>query len=614
LTSSSSLLAPDPVVVDPTPESLLALAERNLYLDGPRCGTLGREILALTDDQPGHPTRAEAWWHIGWAALRYGDRGEALDANRQARAAFAAAGDERGGLLCDEFDCLHLRILEQPEEALHLHERIAARTDVARRPTDLFISHNSRAITRKLLVQTDGMLRDFYRAQSAAELCESPGPRIFARVNLGGCHADLYNLTEAQALSSEAMDLAEAAGAWVAVAVAAFNLIQAYDGLGDVEGCRTVLARLFAYESRMPPQMLRSQAPSLAMACLAVGDLAATRRWLDEGASAAVGDGDGKSDFARVTAGWLIAQGRLAEARAVVDERLACSEGLQDQPYSRMRLLQTASAVCEALDDPRAALRHLHASHTLFEALVARSSRARFIAQQAAHEVEASRRERDRARAAAEVAERDRQRLAALNGALVERIAETQRLNAALQSKMAEAEALQRQLHEQAVHDPLTGLYNRRFLTEAATSRIELAHRNGTPLCIVLIDIDHFKRVNDEHGHDTGDEVLVAFARLLQQRLRRSDIVCRFGGEEFLLLVDPCAGDAAGALLEELLEQFRALDFQTGRDAFKGCTFSAGVALLGEDADDVESLVKIADQRMYRAKAAGRARVCGRGG
>jgi diguanylate cyclase (GGDEF)-like protein len=614
LTYVPTLTASVPAVVEKTPESLLALAKWNLYLDGPRCGALGREILALTDAEPNHPARAEAWWHVGFAALRYGNRDEATSANEQARALFGAIGSQRGLLLCDEFDGVQLRIQQRPEDALRVCERIAGRTDVQRTPSDLYLSHNSRAMTRKLLVQTEGMLHDFYRAQTAAEQCASPGPRISARVNLGGCHGDLYNLAESQALCDGAMELAEDAGAWIAFAVAGFNLIQAHDGLGNVEGCREVLDRLFARQSNLPPHILRSEAPRIATGCLMVGDLAGARRWLDEGASAGVGDGDGKSEFVRANAGWLMAHGRAAEARVVVEERLACREGLQDQPYMRMRLLQTAATVCEVLDESREALRYLRESHTLFETLVARGSRARFIALQVAHEVETSRQERDRAREAAEVAEHDRRRLAALNDALEERIAETQRLNAALSIKMAEAEALQSRLREQAAHDPLTGLYNRRFLTEAAASRIALARRNATPLCIVLIDIDHFKRVNDEHGHDAGDQVLVAFAGLLQRRLRRSDIVCRFGGEEFLLLVDPCVPDALERLLGDLLAQFRAIAFDTAPVPFSGCTFSAGVAVLGEDADDFEALAKVADQRMYRAKATGRARVCGRDG
>ncbi len=606
-------LAQDSTSPGLTPAQRLARADWLLYLDGPRAGAIAREVLAQTAATPDLPLRADAWWHVGFSALRFADRDEAGDANRRARELYAAMGNARGLLLCDEFDGLRLRIEGRLDEALQLHERIAARADVPRTPLDLYISHNSRAITRKLLVQTDGMLRDFYRAQSAAQRCESPGPRINALVNLGGCHGDLYNLPEAQTLSEQAMDLAETAGAWAAFAVASFNVILALDGLGRGDECRLVLQRLLRREPQLPTGVLEREAPCIAMGFLAAGDLASTRDWLDKGASAGIGDGDGKSDFARVTACWLMAHGRDAEARQVAEARIReCAAGsVQDLPYVSMRLLQAATDACVRVDDPRAALRYMQQAHSLYQTLVGRSSRAGFIALQAAHEYEVAQADRDRAREAHEKAERDRQRLAALNDALEERMAETQRLNSALQHKMAEAEALQRQLHEQAVHDPLTGLYNRRFLSEAAASRIELAHRTRSPLCIVLIDIDHFKHVNDAHGHEGGDRVLVEFARLLQVRMRRSDIVCRFGGEEFLLLVDPCEEQPLRELLEALLAQFRGLVFGEGVDSFTHCTFSAGIAVLDQDADDFEALVKIADQRMYQAKEAGRARVVG---
>ena len=205
-----------------------------------------------------------------------------------------------------------------------------------------------------------------------------------------------------------------------------------------------------------------------------------------------------------------------------------------------MRLLQVATDVCERLHDTAAALRYLREAQGLYETLVGRSSRAGFIATQVAHEYAVARDDRDRAREAQERAEVDRRRLATLNHALEERMRESQRLNEALQQKIAEAEALQEQLRDQAVRDPLTGLYNRRFLAETSVARIELARRQGTPIAIVLIDIDHFKQINDLHGHARGDEVLQQFAALLRDRMRRSDIICRFGGEEFVLLVDNC--------------------------------------------------------------------------
>ena len=125
----------------------------------------------------------------------------------------------------------------------------------------------------------------------------------------------------------------------------------------------------------------------------------------------------------------------------------------------------------------------------------------------------------------------------------------------------------------------------------------------------MLIDIDHFKQINDLLGHGGGDDVLRQFAGLLRERMRRSDILCRFGGEEFVLLVDNCDVPALARILETMMRQFRAMRFGSGEDMLDDSTFSAGIAVLDVDGGDFESLVRVADARMYRAKAAGRARV-----
>ncbi len=583
-----------------------------LYIDARRAGELGQQALAATGHEPDLPLRGDAHWHVAYALLRAANVEPALAANARARASYTMHGDARGLLMCDEFDGLYLRSQGRLHEALELHLRIAACPDVARRPDDLYITHNSRALTRKLLGQSDAMLLDFYQALAAAQTCESPGPNINALVNLGGSHGDLYNLTEAQTLSERVLDLAEEAGAWNAFAVAAFNVTQSYDGLGLGERCAAVLERLRRNEVHMPPGILHQNAPGMAVAHLCAGDLEGTRAWLELGATAPFADGDGKTDFARAKACFLLATGRSAEARDIVETRIAecATSEFQDQPYARMRLLQAATDACERLYDTSAALRYLHESHALYEKLVGRSSRAGFIAAQAAHDYAVARRDRDRAREAHERAEDDRRRLASLNDALEERMRETQRLNEALQLKIAEAEALQEQLREQTVRDPLTGLYNRRFLAETSVARIDLARRQHTPIAIVLIDIDHFKQINDAHGHGRGDDVLQAFAALLRRRMRRSDIICRFGGEEFLLLVDNCDEAMLVDILDSLMAQFRELRFGDDENAMDGLTFSAGVAMLEVDGSDFEALVRVADARMYRAKAAGRARIC----
>jgi len=596
-------------------QRLLEQADWQLYIDSSRAGELGQAALDATQDEPTLALRGDAHFHVGLSLMRSGQTARAVEHNELARASFAAHGDARGLLMCEQLDATHLHVQGRLQEALALHLRIVARTDVVRRPTDIYLCHNSRAITHKLLGQHDRTLLDFYEALHAAKACESPGPHINALVNLGGCHTDLYNLTEAQRLSEEALELAEAAGAWTAFAVAVFNLAQTYEGLGLSGPCAALLERIRRNEDRMPPGVLGNNTSLMAIATLCAGDLEGAREWLDRGVTAMFSDHDGKTDYARAQATYLMAMGRDQAARDVVQARIkeTAAATIQDAPYSRMRLLQIAADVCERLHDTAAALRYLRESQGLYETLVGRSSRAGFIATQVAHEYAVARDDRDRAREAQERAEVDRRRLALLNDALEERMRESQRLNDALQQKVAEAEALQEQLREQALRDPLTGLYNRRFLAETSVARIELARRQGTSIAIVLIDIDHFKQINDLYGHARGDEVLQQFATLLGHRMRRSDIICRFGGEEFLLLVDNCDEARLMDILAGLMRQFRALRFGCGEDMLDDSTFSAGVAVLDVDGKDFESLARVADTRMYRAKAEGRARICREG-
>jgi diguanylate cyclase (GGDEF)-like protein len=596
------------------PARLLEQADRLLYIDIRGAGALGQRVLDATRDDPTLALRGEAHFHVAFSLVRTGQADRGVEHNELARASFAAHDDARGLLMCDQFDALHLQIQGRLQEALELHLRILARgADVARRPVDLYICHNSRAITRKLLGQHDYMLLDFYEALAAAKSCDSPGPHINSLTNLGGSHTDLWNLGEAQKLSEQALDLAEAAGAWSSFAVAVFNLAQIYDGLGLRERCVQMLARIERDKDRILPGVFARNTPLMAIAHLCAGDIEGAGAWLDPAlAPTAQVEPAIRTDHARAHATYLLATGRAAQAHDVVTAHLEAASKieLKDPPYSRMRLLHVATDVCEALGDPACALRHLREAQRLYETLVDRSARAGFIATQVAHETAIARDDRDRAREAQERAEVDRRRLATLNLALEERMSESQRLNAALQHKIAEAEALQAQLREQAVRDPLTGLYNRRFLDETSLARIQLARRQGSSIAIVLIDIDHFKQINDLYGHGRGDEVLQAFARLLHERMRRSDIVCRFGGEEFLLLVDNAEPAALLELLDKALRQFRSLRFGVGDDLTDDCTFSAGVAWLGADGEDFESLVRVADLRMYRAKTSGRARIC----
>jgi diguanylate cyclase (GGDEF)-like protein len=166
---------------------------------------------------------------------------------------------------------------------------------------------------------------------------------------------------------------------------------------------------------------------------------------------------------------------------------------------------------------------------------------------------------------------------------------------------------------ESSVKDGLTGVWNRRYLDERLQGELAFALRHGTALAVVLVDIDHFKKVNDTYGHLVGDTVLRVTAEKLRSTIRIEDVLARYGGEEFLVL----ARDLDLARGVQLAERLRATA-ERHPAVFDGTsirrTISAGVATVdccGEDRS-AQCLLRLADDRLYRAKAGGRNRVCGK--
>lgn len=168
---------------------------------------------------------------------------------------------------------------------------------------------------------------------------------------------------------------------------------------------------------------------------------------------------------------------------------------------------------------------------------------------------------------------------------------------------------LHEQLQEQALCDPLTGLYNRRYLDEFFTRELAVAQRERTPISLALIDLDHFKQLNDEHGHLEGDDVLKGVAQHLLENLRSSDAVFRIGGEEFLLILPRADAHEARARLETICRDLAAHPLPT-RGGARYVTLSAGLALWPEQGLVLDELLHVADDALYQAKHAGRNRVC----
>lgn len=181
--------------------------------------------------------------------------------------------------------------------------------------------------------------------------------------------------------------------------------------------------------------------------------------------------------------------------------------------------------------------------------------------------------------------------------------------NQQLQAQLAEITALQNQLRGKAIRDGLTGLYNRHYLHETLPRELARAERERQPLVVVMIDLDHFKAINDTHGHMAGDQTLQRVAELLQQLTRDSDLVCRFGGEEFLVALPGMTLHDALARTEVWRTAIAASCLEhAGRNI--RLTASLGIAAFPEHGIDDTVLLSNADTALYAAKRSGRNRIC----
>lgn len=186
-------------------------------------------------------------------------------------------------------------------------------------------------------------------------------------------------------------------------------------------------------------------------------------------------------------------------------------------------------------------------------------------------------------------------------------------LKARIQSVLRIKE-LEHQLMLKAIADPLTGIFNRRHFFDISKNELARALRNENgdkKLSLAILDIDSFKDVNDTHGHQAGDYVLIHLANLLKEGIRQYDILARYGGEEFIILFIACDKVTAEVILQRLKDRFsrHTYEFESRR---VNCSFSAGIAELSECRDEVitiDGLIKMADARLYHAKEAGRNRI-----
>jgi diguanylate cyclase (GGDEF)-like protein len=293
-----------------------------------------------------------------------------------------------------------------------------------------------------------------------------------------------------------------------------------------------------------------------------------------------------------------VAQAELSMARGAWAE---AALQLQPPPEAgaslRVRCMHfhALAAAHERLGDPAAALQALRLWQKLHTERALLASGARYQAaalqtellrmKQALQSIDARRRSTEKARAELEAA------------------------NQQLTSKIAEVEALQQALKLQATRDFLTGLFNRRHLDDVLPAMLAMAQRDRQPLSVVIIDLDHFKTVNDQLGHAAGDRLLAAFGELLGAHNRKSDVACRYGGEEFCLLMPRTAAAAARRKTQALLRQWSAQCAGGAIDLPGARSFSAGIADSASAPGPGPALLKAADDMLLQAKRLGRNRV-----
>ena len=551
---------------------------------------LGEQIAAA-----GGADAAWGWMHVALAHARTGERQASERANQRARQFFA--DDPKGLAWCDEITAITLRRTGDYQGSADLQRDIDQRQGFERSQLMLFMAHNSRAITHKLLGHADETLRHFYAALRAATATGWTGPRITALCNLGGIHQDLFNLDDACAISEQALHAMQRSGSYTAWVHTCANLILTYHAMGEPDKARAMVEQLL---TKTPPSLmplLRGFHPYLALGHLGVAEVDAAMAYLDSGPAETLDDGDGQAMWAWLRARSLLAQDKAPAARAVAEAAVRERQlaGHAEAPYTEMQLTRVLSDACEACGDPAAALRYLRHSQQRYEQLVGRSARARFIALEFTHQLNEMQRQRDLAVSSRRSAESDREKLESLNQALRKQVAETEMLHA--------------RLREQALRDPLTGLHNRRYLFETAPGLLELARRQNTHLCVVLLDLDHFKLLNDTYSHQAGDMVLQRFSQLLTNMLRRSDVICRHGGEEFVAVMPDIDSDGAEAMLERLLQAVQSQRYELGGRRIPSGSFSAGIARFPRHGQTLEQLLSRADRALYAAKNQGRARI-----
>ena len=536
---------------------LLALADGVSGIDARRALALAQEADTLAERLANNPARAEALYLQGYCADLLLDHATALDVYDRALVAFEIARDDIAmakTLRAISFvhDALgdFSQALDYQFRALALDQRSG--------------NESSRAAT----LRTIGVVYsrsgdpasglDFYRRSLA--LCTSPADAVErgkALNNIGINLKNLGRLDEAHASLTEAHEVFVGLGLPLQQSATLNNLGLVQERMGDVAGAERTMREALALSEAT------GYRHGVAHASLSLGRL-------------------------------CLAQERYDDAREWLAGALTVCERHQLKP-TQYEVHEALADFHEKTGDVHAALHHFRRFHSLERAVQSEAARDKLRALQIQFELAGVKRE----------AELDRERQETLTRAN----AELDALNISLTEANLQKTMLLDQLERQTYEDALTGLANRRRLDQRLADEFALALRHGRPLAVAMADLDHFKAVNDRFSHAVGDAALRAIAKILTAQVRHTDLVARFGGEEFVIVLVETDVDAAQRVCEKLraaVAQYNWTAIHPGLSLTLSIGVSADTALPTH-----ERMLAMADRNLYTAKAAGRNRVVG---
>ena len=578
-------------------------AWRLQYSDLREARACAAEAVALAEEAQDSGALANALFQSAYAAIRGGDAHAARACASESRWLFEALDDERGVWLARALEALCARLDGEADKSIRMLQELVAHPPLGATATDRFVVDVALSLGYRYVGLLEAALKWHYRAVDTARDTGDSLLLASTLCNLGGYHTDLNNPEEGCRLLEEGLRLASACGADRTTIIVALNLAQTYGILGRHDDAVALSERYLTAERYVRAIGTTEHEVPLTLALSYVNaDRPADARRVFEGVRELLVRT--RTDVGTPHVFWAYVDARIAlaadeperAARIALETLHELDEQAVDSPTYLMGLHATAAAACERSGDLRRALHHERCGAAIRDRLTRLAAHVASLTHTIRHELDTTRAERDRVLALHSELEREHTRLAALNAALKVQIAENHRLHD--------------ELKEQNDRDALTGLHNRRYLYEHGPRLLQASVDEGSPLCLVMLDLDHFKRLNDVHGHVVGDRVLVALGRLLRDRLREQDIVCRVGGEEFAMILPATGAAVARERLTQLLADCRRIQPSEGDETLQlDLSFSAGIVAAPRQRTTIDALMIAADRLLYKAKDEGRARI-----